>query len=117
MNKIIMVGGGKGGVGKSTVVFSVVDFLLTKNEKVLAESSAALMRPRTDVALTYKGFSTPDAVRVAITKADGTVLAEKTTPYASPFEKKAGITFGWGALIVLAIIVIGYIVSLLRRRV
>ena len=90
---------------------------LTKNGKVLAESSSAFMRPRTDVALTYKGFSTPDAVRVAITKADGTVLVEKTTPYTSPFEKKAGITFGWGALIVLAIIVIGYIVSLLRRRV
>ena len=35
MNKIIMVGGGKGGVGKSTVVFSVVDFLLTKGEQVV----------------------------------------------------------------------------------
>lgn len=35
MNKIIMVGGGKGGVGKSTVVFSVVDFLLSKGEKVV----------------------------------------------------------------------------------
>ena len=35
MNKIIMVGGGKGGVGKSTVVFSVVDFLLSKDEKVV----------------------------------------------------------------------------------
>ena len=30
-----MVGGGKGGVGKSTVVFSVVDFLLTKGEQVV----------------------------------------------------------------------------------
>ena len=35
MNKIIMVGGGKGGVGKSTVVFSVVDFLLSKGEQVV----------------------------------------------------------------------------------
>ena len=35
MNKIIMVGGGKGGVGKSTVVFSVVDFLLSKSEQVV----------------------------------------------------------------------------------
>ena len=35
MNKIIMVGGGKGGVGKSTVVFSVVDFLLSKGEKIV----------------------------------------------------------------------------------
>jgi len=35
MNKIIMVGGGKGGVGKSTVVFSVVDLLLSKGEQVV----------------------------------------------------------------------------------
>ena len=35
MNKIIMIGGGKGGVGKSTVVFSVVDLLLSKGEQVV----------------------------------------------------------------------------------
>lgn len=35
MNKIIIVGGGKGGVGKSTVVFSVVDFLLSKDKQVV----------------------------------------------------------------------------------
>lgn len=35
MNKIVMVGGGKGGVGKSTVVFSVVDLLLLKGEQVV----------------------------------------------------------------------------------
>ena len=35
MNKIIMVGGGKGGDGKSTVVFSVVDLLLSKGEQVV----------------------------------------------------------------------------------
>lgn len=39
MNKIILVGGGKGGVGKSTVVFSVVDFLLSKGEKVVLVES------------------------------------------------------------------------------
>ena len=39
MNKIIMVGGGKGGVGKSTVVFSVVDLLLSKGENVVLVES------------------------------------------------------------------------------
>ena len=39
MKKLIMVGGGKGGVGKSTVVFAVVDALLTKGVKcILVES-------------------------------------------------------------------------------
>lgn len=35
MNKIIMVGGGKGGVGKSAVTIGVVDLLLTKGEQVV----------------------------------------------------------------------------------
>ena len=35
MNKIIIVGGGKGGVGKSAVTLGVVDFLLTKGEQVV----------------------------------------------------------------------------------
>lgn len=35
MNKIIMVGGGKGGVGKTSVVMGVVDALLTRGEKVV----------------------------------------------------------------------------------
>jgi len=39
MNKILMIGGGKGGVGKSTVVFSVVDLLLSKNENVVLVES------------------------------------------------------------------------------
>jgi len=39
MNKIILVGGGKGGVGKSTVVFSVVDFLLSHGDNVVLVES------------------------------------------------------------------------------
>lgn len=35
MNKIIVVGGGKGGVGKSTVAIGVVDMLLAAGEKVV----------------------------------------------------------------------------------
>ncbi len=39
MNKIIIVGGGKGGVGKSTVVFSVVDLLITNGKTVVLVES------------------------------------------------------------------------------
>lgn len=39
MNKVIFVGGGKGGVGKTTVTMSVVDSLLTKGEKVVLVES------------------------------------------------------------------------------
>jgi hypothetical protein len=39
MNKIVMVGGGKGGVGKSTVVFSVVDLLITNGQTVVLVES------------------------------------------------------------------------------
>ena len=39
MNKVIMVGGGKGGVGKSTVVISVIDLLLSKGEQVVLVES------------------------------------------------------------------------------
>lgn len=35
MNKIIVVGGGKGGVGKSTVAIGIVDMLLAAGEKVV----------------------------------------------------------------------------------
>ncbi len=35
MNKVIVVGGGKGGVGKSSVTIGVVDMLLTRGEKVV----------------------------------------------------------------------------------
>ena len=35
MNKVIVVGGGKGGVGKSTVAIGVVDMLLAAGEKVV----------------------------------------------------------------------------------
>jgi hypothetical protein len=90
---------------------------LTRNGKVLAQSSAAFSRPRTDVLVSYKGFSQPDAVAVSVTDASGTVLAEKMVPYASPFEKSGSAAAGWGGIIVLAIIALGYIVSLLRRKV
>jgi len=39
MNKIILVGGGKGGVGKSTVVFAVVDCLLSHGQQVVLVES------------------------------------------------------------------------------
>ena len=39
MNKIVMVGGGKGGVGKSTVVFSVVYLLITNGQTVVLVES------------------------------------------------------------------------------
>lgn len=39
MNKVFLVGGGKGGVGKSMVALSLVDALLTKGEKVLVVES------------------------------------------------------------------------------
>ena len=39
MNKIILVGGGKGGVGKSTVVFAVVDLLLSHGKNVVLVES------------------------------------------------------------------------------
>lgn len=89
---------------------------LLRKGKTLSESSIPFVSPRTDVPLTYKGFSQPDEVLVTISKDDGTVLAQKSTPYVSPFEKKNAGT-GWGAIIILAIVAIGYIVSLLRRKV
>lgn len=39
MNKIFMIGGGKGGVGKSTVSMALVDALLEKGEQVLLVES------------------------------------------------------------------------------
>ena len=39
MNKIIIVGGGKGGVGKSTVTIGVVDMLLSTGQKVVLVES------------------------------------------------------------------------------
>lgn len=39
MNKIYIIGGGKGGVGKSAVVFALVDLLLVKGEKVVLVES------------------------------------------------------------------------------
>ncbi len=39
MNKVFLVGGGKGGVGKSMVALGLVDALLTKGEKVLVVES------------------------------------------------------------------------------
>lgn len=35
MNKIIVIGGGKGGVGKTTITIGVVDALLTRDEQVV----------------------------------------------------------------------------------
>lgn len=39
MNKIVVVGGGKGGVGKSTVTIGVVDMLITRGEQVVLVES------------------------------------------------------------------------------
>lgn len=39
MNKIYIIGGGKGGVGKSAVVFALVDLLLAKGEQVILVES------------------------------------------------------------------------------
>lgn len=39
MNNIIMVGGGKGGVGKTSVVMGVVDALITRGEQVMLVES------------------------------------------------------------------------------
>lgn len=90
---------------------------LTRNGKELAQSSAVYARPRTDVSFAYEGFRQPDTVIVSITDVNGTLLAEKTIPYTSPFEKSGSAAAGWGGIIVLAIIAFGYIVSLLRRKV
>jgi len=63
-NKVIIVGGGKGGVGKSTVTLAIVDTLLAADQPVLLvesdDSNPDVFKALNDTCLLYTSPSPRD---------------------------------------------------------